>query len=121
LYNDGITVETGAELNLYIAVVHCVFVLLSGLFVILEAKSLFAIALKIHPQDSPPLPVPLQIKLMDSISCVILAVLDLFVCYMIKKIIFDVDEGQQILLDRVSGNAYYIIKNIPYSGRLLTS
>ena len=88
---------------------------------ILAAKSLFGIALKIHPQDGPPLPVPLQIKLMDSISCVILAVLDLFVCYMIKKIIFDVDEGQQILLDRVSGNAYYIIKNIPYGERLLTS
>ena len=53
--NKGIRVEAGAELNLYVALVHCVFVLLSGLFVIIEAKSLFVIALKIHPpQEGPP-------------------------------------------------------------------
>lgn len=36
---------------------------------------------------------------------------------MLKKIIFDTDEGQQILTDP-SGISYYVIKNIPHSGRL---
>ena len=98
------------------AVAHCVFVLLSGLFVILEAKSLFSIALIIHPLDEPAGRPSFKVKLMDTISCSVLAVLDLFICYMIKKIIFNANEGQQILVDRVSGDAYYIIKNIPHGG-----
>lgn len=65
--------------------------------------------------------VPKIVIIIDTVSCVILAVLDLFIVFMIKKIIFDVNEGQQILLDRVSGSAYYIIKDIPYSSRQLSS
>lgn len=64
--------------------------------------------------------VPKIVIIIDTVSCVILAVLDLFIVFMIKKIIFDVNEGQQILLDSVSGSAYYIIKDIPYSSRQLS-
>jgi hypothetical protein len=121
MYNNGTKVETGAELNMYIAIVHCIFVLLSGFFVILEARVLFCIALKIHPERPFQMKCPDTLVTRDAVSCGVLAVLDLFIIFMIKKIIFDVNEGQQILLDRVSGNAYYIIKDIPYSSRLLSS
>jgi hypothetical protein len=94
LYNNGKKVESGAELNMCIATVHCIFVLLSGLFVILEAKSLFSIALIIHPQNNKPEgKVPKLVIIVDTVSCGVLAVLDLFIVYMIKKIIFDVNEG----------------------------
>jgi len=43
--------------------------------------------------------------------------MDLFICYMLKKIIFDTDEGQQILTDQ-NGLSYFVIRNIPYSGHL---
>lgn len=36
---------------------------------------------------------------------------------MLKKIIFDTDEGQQILTDQ-NGISYYVIRNIKYSGHL---
>ena len=51
LYQNGESAGAGAELNPIVSIVHALFVLLSGLFVILEAKSLFAIALIIYPQN----------------------------------------------------------------------
>ncbi len=41
IQKSGTVFRAGAELNLWIAIFHSVFVLLSGFLIVLEAKSLF--------------------------------------------------------------------------------
>lgn len=50
LYDNGEPADKDAELNPIISVIHALFVLLSGVFVIFLAKSLFYIAIDyLHP------------------------------------------------------------------------
>jgi len=73
-----------------------------------EASSLFAIALDLAYERKP----DTQSKVVDSTCVSILGCLDLFVCFMIHRIMFNPTSGQQILMDRTTNQCYFVLKNI---------
>jgi hypothetical protein len=79
-----------------------------------EASSLFAIALDLAYERKP----DTQSKVVDSTCVSILGCLDLFVCFMIHRIMFNPTSGQQILMDRTTNQCYFVLKNILNSATL---